>query len=156
MAVLFSVGVTILTAGFLWFYVVRPILEDFNVIGPRVVKPYQERTAHVMSRSADDDAPSRPSSPQTDNAQTDRQSAQAAPGRAELLTLYSTMRAAGISREKARPALKAVGLPLDNNLWAEALPATPADESYVTPIVGRATSARFETDPDYPYQAPAH
>lgn len=26
---------------------------------------------------------------------------------------------------------------------------------YVTPFVGRPTSARFETDPDYPYQAPA-
>ena len=26
---------------------------------------------------------------------------------------------------------------------------------HVTPIVGRATNAKFETDPDYPYQAPA-
>lgn len=122
----------------------------------RVVSNYQERAPHVMSRSDDDDAPSRPSSPQTDGVQTDRQPAPAVPGRAELLTLYSTMRAAGISREKARTALKAVGLPLDNNLWAEALPAAPADESYVTPIVGRPTSARFETDPELAYQAPAH
>jgi hypothetical protein len=33
-------------------------------------------------------------------------------------------------------------------------PAAPAQ--YVTPIVGRATSAQFETDRDFPYQAPAH
>lgn len=31
--------------------------------------------------------------------------------------------------------------------------AQPAQ--YVTPIVGRPTSARFETDPEFPYQAPA-
>ena len=29
------------------------------------------------------------------------------------------------------------------------------DQPYVTPIVGRPTSAKFETDPDYPYRAPA-
>ena len=31
----------------------------------------------------------------------------------------------------------------------------PTPGPYRTPIVGRPTSARFETDPDYPYQAPA-
>ena len=36
--------------------------------------------------------------------------------------------------------------------WRGDLPDAPV---YTTPIVGRATSARFETDPDFPYQSPA-
>lgn len=37
MAVLFATCVCILAAGFVWFYVVRPILEDYGVIEPRVM-----------------------------------------------------------------------------------------------------------------------
>lgn len=149
MAVLFAAGVCILAIGFVWFYVVRPILEDYGVI----VNPSQETDPYVMSRSDPAPAPSLALSLQTDGAQTDRQPATVKPGRAELLTLYATMRAAGITREQARPALKAVGLPLDNNLWAD---AAPAEAPHVTPYVGRPTNARFDvTDPDYPYQAPA-
>lgn len=122
--------------------------------GVNTVKRYVAVQPRVMSRSDDSHPLYSPSSLQTDSVQTDRQPASAAPGRAELLTLYQTMRAAGIGREKARPVLKAVGLPLDNNLWAEAAPS--ADEApHVTPIVGRPTNARFETDQDFPYQAPA-
>jgi hypothetical protein len=148
MAVLFATCVCILAIGFVWFYVVRPILEDYGVI----VNPSQEPTAHVMSRSDTAPTPSMALSLQTDGVQTDRQPATVKPGRVELLTLYSTMRAAGITREQARPALKAVGLPLDNNLWAE---AAPPEAPHVTPYAGRPTNARFETDADYPYQAPA-
>lgn len=124
---------------------------------PSPVSHSEDSDPHVMSRSEEDDLLSRPLSPQTDDAQTDRRVEMKAPGRAELLTLYTAMRAAGMSREKARPALKAVGLPLDNNLWVEAAPAAgnPDEPQYVTPIVGRPTAARFETDPEYPYQAPA-
>lgn len=32
---------------------------------------------------------------------------------------------------------------------------TEEEPGYTTPIVGRPTAARFETDPEYPYQAPA-
>jgi hypothetical protein len=47
-------------------------------------------------------------------------------------------------------------IPLSNDVWAEAAPTDPnAAAAHVTPIVGRRTSAVFETDPDYPYQAPA-
>jgi hypothetical protein len=125
--------------------------------GYATVNDYQESTPRVMSRSEARPSLSSPSSLQTDSFQTDRQLAQAQPGRAELLTLYQTMRAAGIGRERARPVLKAVGLPLDNNLWAEAVPVQPSsdDAEYRTPIVGRPTSAKFETDPDFPYQSPA-
>lgn len=37
MATLFIIGVSIVIAGWLWFYVVRPILEDYGVIEPRVM-----------------------------------------------------------------------------------------------------------------------
>lgn len=154
-ATLLAFGVTILSAGWLWFYIARPILEAYGVIR---VNDYEATAPVVMSRSEDSAALSRPLSPQTDSGQTDRPPLQTQPGRAELLTLYKTLREAGISREKVRPVLKAVGIPLDNNLWADAAPAEPdaTAASYVTPIVGRATSARFETDPEFPYQAPAH
>jgi hypothetical protein len=120
--------------------------------GINTVKRYVEVRPRVMSRSDVAPTPSLASSLQTDSRQTADKPATVKPGRAELLTLYSTMRAAGITRDQARPALKAVGLPLDNNLWAD---AAPPESPHVTPIVGRPTSARFETDADYPYQSPA-
>lgn len=49
MATALAVLVTFVIAGFLWFYVVRPILEDFNLIAPRAVNDYQD-SAPVMSR----------------------------------------------------------------------------------------------------------
>lgn len=125
--------------------------------GVNTFKKYVEVRPRVMSRSANDAPASALLSPQTDSPQTDRQPATAQPGRAELLTLFKALRAAGIKRDDIRPALKGVGLPLDNNLWTDAAPAESdeAESSYRTPIVGRHTNARFETDPDYPYQAPA-
>jgi hypothetical protein len=102
--------------------------------------------------------------------------------RETLLLMFKEMRANGMSREQARQVLKAEGIPLDNNLWAKAgmnrddarallKPwGIPLDNNvwaevgavlekeaapYVTPYVGRPTSARFETDQDFPYQAPA-
>lgn len=151
-ASIFGMGVLILAAGFVWFWIARPILEGCGII--RDVSDYQEEAPALMSRVEDSAALYSPSSLQTDSRQTDRQPTQAQPGRAELLTLYQTMRAAGISREKARPVLKGVGLPLDNNLWADAAPTE--DAAHVTPIVGRRTSAQFETDPEFPYVAPSH
>lgn len=53
MGELFSIAVTILGIGFLWFFVARPILEDYGVIEPRAVKDYQltaEFAPPVMSR----------------------------------------------------------------------------------------------------------
>lgn len=120
-----------------------------------IVKGSEDRAPVVMSRSEYDAAGSGLSSHRQTELQTDRQPQTAQPSRAELLTLYKTMRAAGIPRETARPALKAVGVPLDNNLWVEAAPPEkPAEQGpvHLTPIVGRPTSAKFETDPDYPFE----
>jgi hypothetical protein len=123
------------------------------------VKDYVDDATDNMSSTNDDGVRLSPSSVQTDNRQTDRQPEIKAPGREELLTLYATMRAAGISREKARPALKAVGLPLDNNLWVEAAPQviqpTNDNDVLITPFAGRRTKASYyPDDPELEYQAP--
>jgi hypothetical protein len=51
-ATLFSVLVTIVIIGFLWFYIARPILEDYGVLAPRSVNGFQEAVS-VMSREND-------------------------------------------------------------------------------------------------------
>lgn len=51
MGELFSIVVTILIIGFLWFWIVRPILEDYGVIASRAVKDYQEAEPRFMSRT---------------------------------------------------------------------------------------------------------
>lgn len=153
-AVIFAWCVGILTIGFVWFWIVRPILEDYGIIR---VNNYEDDTPVVMSRSEDNDSPSTASSLQTDSRQTVKHDQSSAPTPEQYLTLFRALRAAGIQREDIRPALKAVGLRLDNNLWTKAAPITQDtdDAEYRTPIVGRPTSAKFETDADYPYQSPA-
>lgn len=155
MATVFFILVTIVIAGWLWFYIVRPILEDYGVLAPmESVRTSEDSGTNVMSRVRDEMSPVAPSSLQTDNRQTDRRIEAAKPRPEELLTLYTLMRAAGIGREEARPALKAVGLPLDNNLWTKAAP--PADDPIArTPIAQRPTSAQFQDDPGLAYQPPS-
>lgn len=107
--------------------------------------------ADNMSSDTDYDAPSMASSLETRN-ETDRQTARIKAE--ELLTLCKVMRSAGVNREDAAAAFKASGLPFNNNVWAKAQP-TSNGASYVTPIVGRVTNAKFESDPDFPYVAPS-
>lgn len=103
-----------------------------------------------------------PSSPQTDGQtdQTDGADAPAdpAPGRTELLTLYRLLRDAGVTREAARPALRGVGIAIDNNLWSEARPPAPAAaaEQAVTPFGGRSydPAAYHTDDPHLQYREP--
>lgn len=150
-ATFLAIGVTILCVGWLWFYIVRPILEDFGVIR---VNDYDDAAAPapvvVMSRS-EMSAPVSPVS--SKDGQSDGRTDSDQVGRAELLTLYKVLRKYGIPREEIRPALKGVRVVLSNDVWAS---AAADDAPYITPIVGRSTSARFETDADFPYQAPAH
>lgn len=157
-AILFAICVTILAVGWLWFYIARPMLEGFGwIVDEETVNDYENSDPYVMSRSDDSPSPSLRPSLETGN-ETDRQTEPAARIKAEeLLTLCKVMRAAGIGREEASAAFKASGLPFNNNVWRDAAPAQSraGDAEYRTPIVGRPTSAKFETDPDYPYQAPA-
>lgn len=86
--------------------------------------------------------------------QTDRHPTAPSLPRDVMLDIYRLLRAHNVPREKARPALKAAGIPLDNNLWTEAAP--PEEESeYSTPIAGRTTKATFHPDdPALEYQPP--
>lgn len=156
-AILFSACVVILIAGWLWFYIARPMLEDFGIIrGEETVNGYQDSDAYVMSRSEGTTPPSSASSLETDARQTRDALETAKPKAEEYLTLCRLMRKAGINREDAQAAFKVCNLPFNNNVWRDAAPAASTDESeYRTPIVGRPTNAKFETDPDFPYQSPA-
>lgn len=149
-AMIFAGGVTILIIGFLWFYIARPMLEDFGLI----VNDYEDAAPHVMSRSDVVSPPSAPSSLETDKAQTtDRQPAPAF-SRDVMLDTYKLLRKYGVPREEARPVLKAMGMPLDNNVWVTAAPAD--DDVLVTPYAGRRTRASYYPDePELEYKSPA-
>lgn len=75
----------------------------------------------------------------------------------QLLTFYRWLRAAGLKREDARPQLKAMNIPLSNDLWAKAETPTPEpDDLTVTPFAGRVTRRSFyQDDPELEYQPPA-
>jgi hypothetical protein len=122
--------------------------------GVNTVKRYVSARPAVMSRSQNSDAGEALSSKDGQNAgRTDNDQI----GRAELLTLYKTLRKYGVPREEIRPALKGVRVPLSNDVWASAAEQAPQeDANYRTPIVGRVTNAKFETDADFPYVAPTH
>lgn len=107
---------------------------------------------NVMSRAAAAPALSAALSLQTDSRQTADRPALSEPSRQIMFDVFMLMRKYGIPREEARPVLKAAGWKLDNNLWAD---AAPPDPERLTPIAGRPTRAEFQTDPDYPYQAPS-
>ena len=117
--------------------------------GVNTVKRYIAVERPVMAREDETQPVYLPSALQTDNRQTTDKPAPAVPSRDVMLNSHKLLRKYGIPREEARLMYKSLGLPLDNNLWADAAP--PEDE-HRTPIVGRPTSARFETDADYPYQ----
>lgn len=81
-----------------------------------------------------------------------------APTREQQLTLFRLLREYGVPREKARPALKAAGWVLSNDVWAQAAPPEPepADDLLITPYAGRITRRHYYPgDADMEYQAPA-
>jgi len=60
-AILLSILVTVITAGVLWFHIVRPILESYELIAPREsVNPFQDVTSRINAQT-------------TQTAQTDKQ-----------------------------------------------------------------------------------
>lgn len=155
MAAFFAVCVVIVVAGVVWFHIVRPILVDFGVIGgDGGVKDYETPPATVMSRSEPAIPPSAPSSLRTDDGRTETTTPQPKFTEDQLLTLYAFLRSSGVTRDRATPALKAAGIPMNNNLWAKAAPMPPLEDGeYRTPIAGRPTSAVFETG-DLAYEPP--
>lgn len=149
MGALFAITVTIIIAGWLWFYVARPILEDYGIIAPESVS---NSDPAIMSHTSNDTPDNAPSSLQT-RPQTDQtRPTMPLPTKDQMLDTYKTLRKLGMAREDARAMLNAIGLPLDNNLWSKAAP--PVEEPQdVTPIAGRPTKAPFrEVDPALAYR----
>lgn len=148
MATLFSIAVSILIVGWLWFYVARPILEDYGVISVNDSPP------DVMSDAGEGVPVIAPSSLGTDAARTpDGQSTHKIRGE-ELLTLYQLMRRYNIPRDEAQAALKSCGLPMSNGTWAKAAPPPPEEPQMLTPIAGRPTSAQFHDDSELIFKPP--
>lgn len=153
-ATIFAIGVSILILGWLWFYIARPILEDYGIIvAPERVKHYEDAAPVVMSRSVDATSENAPSSLQTDSRQTADRPMMRVPTPDEMLDIFRVLRAAGIKREVLRGPWRAAGLPLDNNLWTQAAPHAPDESLTLTPIAQRPTNAEFR-DPEFAYEPP--
>lgn len=148
MAALFAVAVTILIAGWLWFYVARPILEGWGLI---VVNGSEEEPAVVMLPAPPAAVVEVPSSLQTDGLQTPDRPTMAVPTQEKILDIFRACRAAGMKRDALSAPWRAAGLPFDNNLWSK---AAPEEEPQLTPIAGRPTKAQFEHDPALAYEPP--
>jgi hypothetical protein len=73
------------------------------------------------------------------------------PTQEQMLDIFKVLRAANVSREALRASWRAAGLPLNNDLWAQA----KAEDVPATPIAGRPTLAQFrEVDPELEYEKP--
>lgn len=123
-----------------------------------VVNRFEDVAPVVTSSEVVEERPSTAVVSQTDSVQTDRQPQTSVPPREVMLDMYRLLRAHGVSREKARPVLKAAGFPLDNNLWAQAAAteAAPEDDLPLTPITRRPYDPRLyhKDDPALQYQPP--
>lgn len=155
-ATLFAWGVGILTLGWLWFYIVRPMLEDFGWI----VNDNADSVPDNMSSADEGTSVSLRPSLET-GKQTDRQTEQQPRIKAEqFLTVFRVMRAHGVGREEAAAAFKSAGLPFNNNVWRDAEPpaksvAADDDDVLVTPYAGRRTRASYyPEEPELEYQSP--
>lgn len=117
------------------------------------VKSSQEEGVSIMSRDEEVPIENAARSLQTRPDQAQDQTEDPRARRQRLLYIYGILRKHNVSRNDARLLLNALGAPLDNNLWAQAVPSEPPT---VTPIAGRPTSAKFhEDDPELKYQ-PLH
>lgn len=114
------------------------------------VNDYEDSAPVVMSRVQNATVENSPSSLQTRPQTVPDQTEDPKVRRAKLLDTYKVLRELGMSRDDARALLKPWGIPLDNNLWADAAPQEPPT---ITPIAGRPTSAKFhEGEPDLEYK----
>lgn len=109
----------------------------------------------IMSRTPDPES----SEPASDHRQTAPQADQTVADAPKLqpatLDTCKSLREHGYTREEARAFLRANDRTLDNNIWAAAKPALPADDdAFVTPYAGRVTKRSFYTDADFPYEEP--
>lgn len=120
----------------------------------RGVRNSEPNPAAIMSRPESAAPPFAPSSLRTDDGRTETTAPQPRFTEDQLLTLYALLRSSGVTRDRATAALKAAGIPVNNNLWTRAAPPLPTEDGeYRTPIAGRPTAAVFETG-DLAYEPP--
>jgi hypothetical protein len=105
----------------------------------------------VMSRAAPEPAPSAASSLETDSPPSPDRPMMPVPTEAQMLDVFKVLREAGVKREALRGAWKAAGLPLNNNVWAD---AAPDDDLTITPYAGRVTRRSYYAEPELEYQEP--
>jgi len=143
---------SLLAMAFFWDRLPEPLRRLPGLVARLIVKRLDDNRVAVMSRDPISDAPSTVSAAmrQTGTQTPDRRMIPA-PTREQMLDIFKVLRAANIKRETIAGPWRAAGLPLDTNLWSA---AAPDDDTHITPIAGRRTSAQFESDPDYPYVAP--
>jgi hypothetical protein len=157
MVELYLTAAAVVSCGAIWFYIVRPMLEDWGVLAPRDVSDNAPPAPVVMSRSA----PTPPQPIVSEGVATRDQTDQTAPVlpllRPATLDTCKVLRAHGFSRDAARMLLRPLGWTLDNNTWTQAAPLKPADDDLtVTPFAGRVTRRSFyQDDPELEYQPPA-
>jgi len=160
MAILFSILVTIVILGWLWFYIARPILEDYGVLPPITVNTYQpvdRLPSRVMSREEGQTEQTDQTDEQTDrvsepNNQPSR--LQLDKTRAALIEelLYNGWTLTDIRRERIlRGDNGEIGTEIEA---ARKRLGIAQSAQYVTPIAGRPTKAVFESDPELAYQPP--
>lgn len=159
-AVLFSWLVAIVITGFLWFYVVRPILEDYELIAPRAVNDYQEANAdaaRVMSRETAQTTRQTETDNQTDRVSEADQWLDRLDVDRTKIALIELLVYSGWGVGEIRSVLKGDSNVLGVEIEAarKRLGAEPDAPPYTTPYAGRPTSAQFfETDAELAYQPP--
>lgn len=144
MGTLFAITVTVIIAGWLWFYIIRPILEDYGVIGvPKTVN----NSEPVMSR------PAPPAQVQTTDRQADRPSVSVDSLELPRLRLDRTKQAIievmvynGWQVGEIRAVIKGDNGAIGAEIEAAKKKLGIETAENRTPIAGRPTDATFASD----------
>lgn len=159
MAEIYMTLAAIACVGVIWFFVVRPALEDWGILQPRedtgeVSTITPSALPVVMSNRPTPSIPSPSLSLETDAPKAPDRPMMPVPTRDQMLDIFKVLRAAGVSRDTIGPAWRAAGLPLNNNLWSDAAP-DPDDAIILTPIARRPVDGKwYPEDPKLEYKGP--
>lgn len=146
----------------LWMIIVGTIVT--GVVGSAALGWLERRAVSNVTPSPAPDITSSPApepaaiaSPPRTDAGTDGRTPPITPElRPASLDTVRELRAHGFTRDAARALLRGLGYSLGNNTWADAAPATPADDDeIITPYAGRRTKASYYPEnPELEYVEP--
>lgn len=141
MASLFGYAVALVIAGWLWFFIVRPILEDWGVISVKSSEPVMERAQSaplVVERTNDRTNERSPHDSLWQEFLLDR----------TRLNLIAVMVDSDLTVTEIRGLLKGTSEIVGEEIEAERRrQGKPTSQPYQTPIAGRPTAAKFASDP---------